>query len=80
MNNNPVCISLLIIIIVIIILILLTRNKYICEKFNNKKISFENAKKIYNKNAEELFNLFNSMGLEWWPTEGTLIGILRYVH
>ena len=78
MNNNHVCISLLIIIIVIIILILLTRNKYICEKFNNKKISFENAKKIYNKNAEELFNLFNSMGLEWWPTEGTLIGILRY--
>jgi hypothetical protein len=79
MNSMYVCISVLIIVIIIVV-VLIIRKKYICERFGNanKKISFDTVKKIYNKNAEELFTLFNSMGLEWWPTEGTLIGILRY--
>jgi hypothetical protein len=33
---------------------------------------------LYNQHTESLFRLLNRMGLEWWPTEGTLIGVLRY--
>ena len=34
----------------------------------------------YNKTVKTVFQIINSTGKEWWPTEGTLIGILRYGH
>jgi len=69
---------LFIILLLLLILLIISNKIYIYESFSDKKILFENEKKIYNNNAEELFKFLNSLNLEWWPTEGTLIGILRY--
>lgn len=44
----------------------------------NEDWKFIESTHLYNKHAESLFKLLNALGLEWWPTEGTLIGILRY--
>jgi len=40
--------------------------------------TFTEFRRQYDKAAKEVFRLLNSLGVEWWPTEGTLIGILRY--
>lgn len=39
---------------------------------------FQQKIDTYNIHTESIFNLLNEMDVEWWPTEGTLIGILRY--
>jgi len=39
---------------------------------------FMTAKKHYNRSAKAFFEILQDMELEWWPTEGTLIGMLRY--
>ena len=40
--------------------------------------TFTEFRRQYDKAIKEVFRLLNSLGVEWWPTEGTLIGILRY--
>lgn len=47
-------------------------------KGGSNKFDFEGYAKFYDSAAEELFAFLNTLGVEWWPTEGTLIGILRY--
>ena len=32
----------------------------------------------YNKAANQIFTVLDDLNLEWWPTEGTLIGCLRW--
>jgi len=32
----------------------------------------------YNKAAKQIFTVLDDLNLEWWPTEGTLIGCLRW--
>ena len=61
----------------------MTRWKFVKEK---SKDDYENKinseikliKQQYDESAKTVFNIMNSLGYEWWPTEGTLIGILRY--
>lgn len=38
----------------------------------------EKIKELYDKSAITVFEIMNDTKKEWWPTEGTLIGILRY--
>ena len=40
--------------------------------------TFTEFRRQYDENAKKVFRLLTSLGVEWWPTEGTLIGILRY--
>lgn len=40
--------------------------------------TFTEFHRQYDEAAREVFRLLTSLGVEWWPTEGTLIGILRY--
>ena len=42
--------------------------------------TFTEFRRQYDKAIKEVFRLLSSIGVEWWPTEGTLIGILRYGH
>lgn len=39
---------------------------------------FLQAMAVYRRSAKQVFVLLSDMELEWWPIEGTLIGILRY--
>lgn len=32
---------------------------------------------VYTKSLKNIVNFLNNLGLEWWPVEGTLIGMLR---
>jgi len=41
-------------------------------------LNYEGFRHSYNSLAKKLFNTLNEERLEWWPAEGTLIGILRY--
>lgn len=53
----------------------------VTEEFNEihtEDWKFIESTYLYNQHTESLFGLLNRMGLEWWPTEGTLIGVLRY--
>ena len=78
------------IIVIFIIILVLFYHYYFIPKYNKRlsrisefpieeqDLKFIESMKQYNQHAESLFRLFNYLGLEWWPTEGTLIGILRY--
>ena len=38
----------------------------------------EMSKKMFDESAKIIFQILISTGKEWWPTQGTAIGILRY--
>ena len=38
----------------------------------------EMSKKMFDESAKIIFQILISTGKEWWPTEGTAMGILRY--
>lgn len=41
-------------------------------------VSSHSLIKDYNSAAKQIFTIMNELNLEWWPTEGTLIGCLRW--
>jgi len=77
-----VLITLLIIIVIISIILWKKSISYYTplspEESEAEDRKFLKEKVNYIKHARNLFTLLNKMGVEWWPTEGTLIGILRY--
>ncbi|VVU95748.1 hypothetical protein CPAV1605_1504 [seawater metagenome] len=66
--------------ILLIFLIYLLISNYKCKgQENMENITSNDLRiKVYNQLAEEIFQLFYEMGLEWWVGEGTLIGMLRW--
>jgi hypothetical protein len=67
---------MLFIILTIVVLLVLTYVIF-CREFGIVQ-NYSSAKHHYNKLAKDLFGALNSLEMEWWPCEGTLIGMLRY--
>lgn len=66
------------IIIIIVISIIVTCVFFVTIYKMTKTYYLTKTMHKYNQAAKELYTSLNDMGVEWWPTEGTLIGILRW--
>ena len=64
-------------IILTVVTLLVSAYVIFCREFGIVQ-SYTDAKYRYNKLAKDLFTSLDSLGAEWWPCEGTLIGMLRY--
>jgi len=50
-------------------------------RYNNSSLYANSNLQIintYHKAAKQVFTILNKLKVEWWPTEGTLIGMLRW--
>ena len=71
LRSDRMDIGLWLIVIVIIVIII----KYCAKEYNPPALEMLT---YYKKAAKQVFGTLNEMGVEWWPSEGTLIGMLRW--
>ena len=75
---NVLIVSTIIAVFVFVIKMGCQKDNYEKKRKKDQLHTFSDVMNMYNSAAESLFKLLNKMKLVWWPTEGTLIGILRY--
>lgn len=68
-------------VILVVVLLLIIIATVIAVVLTHKSVIFQNPDEIvyhYRKAAHQIFDILNENSREWWPTEGTLIGMLRW--